>query len=227
MPYLRFTRDRRGYEHTYLLHVTTPGAPPAVLYYYRTAPGVRLGRPALDEDAIRLIEEQHPDLDFDWTHLLEMGALAAMEPDEPQEPVRRKRPRRSEGERRPRAARPAEARGPESRVAAASEVGEAPPVDEAEVHEVETPDAAPSAPPVSALLEQLVGGGIASRLRGRFKDLAAEVHALPADVPARDALTAQLRALDPDDWTTAEQILDGVQHADARAEALRRALAGR
>ena len=47
MPYLRLTADRRGVEHTFLLHVAAPGERPKVLYWYRTVPGVKIGRPAL------------------------------------------------------------------------------------------------------------------------------------------------------------------------------------
>ena len=32
MPFLRLTRDRRGYEHTFLLHADTPGQKPRVLH---------------------------------------------------------------------------------------------------------------------------------------------------------------------------------------------------
>lgn len=41
-----------------------------VLYWFRTPPGVRVGRSALDEDAIRLIEQHNPHIDFDWTQIL-------------------------------------------------------------------------------------------------------------------------------------------------------------
>jgi hypothetical protein len=41
-----------------------------ILYWFRTPPGVRIGRSALDEDAIRLIEEHNPDVEFDWTRIL-------------------------------------------------------------------------------------------------------------------------------------------------------------
>jgi len=82
VAFLRFTRDRRGYENTFLLHVAHPGERPRVLYWYRTAPGVRVGRPALDEDAIRTIEEQHPEIDFDWPHILEVGAITQPEVEE-------------------------------------------------------------------------------------------------------------------------------------------------
>ena len=43
---------------------------PRILYWFRTPPGVRIGRSALDEDAIRLIEQHNPDVEFDWTRIL-------------------------------------------------------------------------------------------------------------------------------------------------------------
>jgi hypothetical protein len=65
VPYLRLTADRRGVEHTFLLHVAAPGERPKVLYWYRTVPGVKVGRPALDDVAMRALEEQYPGIDFD------------------------------------------------------------------------------------------------------------------------------------------------------------------
>ena len=41
-----------------------------VLYWFRTPPGVKVGRSALDEDAIRLLEQINPDVEFDWTRML-------------------------------------------------------------------------------------------------------------------------------------------------------------
>ena len=58
MPFLRLTRDRRGFENTYLLHAAHPGDKPRLLYWYRTAPGVGLGRPPLDEEAIRTLDKK-------------------------------------------------------------------------------------------------------------------------------------------------------------------------
>lgn len=89
MAFLRLTRDRRGYENTFLLHSARPGERPTVLYWYRSAPGVRVGRPALDEDAIRTIEEEHPEIDFDWPHILEVGAI--IEPEIERRPLKPKR----------------------------------------------------------------------------------------------------------------------------------------
>ena len=41
-----------------------------MLYWFRTPAGVRVGRAPLDEDAIRLIEEHHPHIRFDWPQIL-------------------------------------------------------------------------------------------------------------------------------------------------------------
>ena len=66
---------------------------PRILYWFRTPPGVRIGRSALDESAIRLIEEHNPDVEFDWTRILK-GQDAPVEPKPPQQDRRGKsRPR--------------------------------------------------------------------------------------------------------------------------------------
>ena len=97
VPFLRLTRDRRGYEHTFLLHADAPGQRPRVLYWYRTAPDVLIGRPALDEDAIRGIEEQHPLIEFDWPAILALREVMPPEDEAPPaRPVRRGRPSRRE-----------------------------------------------------------------------------------------------------------------------------------
>ena len=93
---MRFTRDKRGYENTFVVH--TGGARrrgkgrPRILYWFRTPPGVRVGRSALDESAIRLIEQHNPDVEFDWTRILK-GQESTVETAGPS-PDRRARPRR-------------------------------------------------------------------------------------------------------------------------------------
>jgi len=52
---------------------------------------VRVGRSALDEDAIRLIEQHNPDVEFDWTRILK-GQDAPPEPKANIQPERRARP---------------------------------------------------------------------------------------------------------------------------------------
>ena len=93
MPHLRFTQDKRGYENTYVVHQARRRGKgrQRILYWFRTPPNVRVGRAALDEEAIRTIEECNPDIAFDWGNILEARPSPA-----PAEPVgRRRRPRDS------------------------------------------------------------------------------------------------------------------------------------
>ena len=101
MPFLRLTRDRRGFENTYLMHADRPGVRPRLLYWYRTAPGILLGRAPLDEDAIRTIEEQHPDIDFDWPAILALSEVMTPEEEAPAPRRERKIKPQRQRERRP------------------------------------------------------------------------------------------------------------------------------
>jgi hypothetical protein len=73
MPFLRFTRDKRGYEQFALVHsVNRRGKSVSrVLYWYRTPPDVKVGREPFDEAMRRAIETQNPDITFDWRQILE------------------------------------------------------------------------------------------------------------------------------------------------------------
>ena len=82
MPFVRFSRDKRGYEHVYLFH--TPSTPrsaarPQMLYWYRTPPGVRVGRVPFDDDVRKALEAQYPDVHFEW------AKIAQAQPPPPQE----------------------------------------------------------------------------------------------------------------------------------------------
>jgi hypothetical protein len=68
VPFLRVIRDKRGYETTYLMHWCREGSKQRsrILYVFRTPGGVRVGRDALDAEVLKEIEEQHPDIEFDW-----------------------------------------------------------------------------------------------------------------------------------------------------------------
>jgi hypothetical protein len=71
---VRFSRDRRGYEYVYLVDVPSrhdQSARPRVLYWYRTPPGLKVGRQAFDEGARTSLEGQYPDLSFDWKQIVE------------------------------------------------------------------------------------------------------------------------------------------------------------
>ena len=72
MPFVRASRDKRGYEHFFLVQ---NGADyrdkgrPSVLYWFRTPPNVKVGRAPFDDSAARALEAQHPDIAFDWKAL--------------------------------------------------------------------------------------------------------------------------------------------------------------
>ena len=124
MPFLRFSRDKRGYEHTYLVQTTNrrgKSVRPRLLYWYRTPPGLRVGRPPFDEEVRRALEAQNPDVDFDWTTI----AQTSFPPPETVEPWRERRraeraarQARREGDERQPAAGEAEAEDPSDRVSA-------------------------------------------------------------------------------------------------------------
>lgn len=232
MPFLRLTRDRRGFENTFLMHAGRPGDRPRVLYWYRTAPGILLGRPALDEDAIRTIEEQHPDIEFDWPAILALSEVMIHEEEEapPQRSAQQPKQGRRRKERE-RGERPAFA--PET---AGALRRDEPPRDEPVEGEGrdaadETADLAESeletvepVHHVAGLLEELAGREIATRLRGRHAEIMARIHEQDADEALRDAWLKRAEPLNPDLWLTPQAILEGVRHADTLFEQLRREL---
>jgi hypothetical protein len=242
VPYLRFTRDQRGYENTFLLHAGYPGERPRVLYWYRTAPDIRVGRPALDPAAIREIEAAHPEIFFDWAEILEMGAMAQPEVEVPRPPRKRKAPRARDGngERRPpHPPIPAPAGPSEAMPAAPVDLAEpvvpeapaqlseaesavAEELDHVFVHDADSPPAVPT----SSLLEELVGRGIATRLRGRHAELVARLAGHPADEATRERWRQRLEAINPEVWVTAEDVMAGMVRADGLYEELRREILG-
>jgi hypothetical protein len=110
LPFLRFSRDKRGYETTALVHAFRGRhgrTRQKLLYWFRTPPSVKVGRPALDEEAIRWIEEHNPDIDFDWPKILESTPPAAP----PEDDGKGRRTRREKTDRRGRGGeRPAQPR---------------------------------------------------------------------------------------------------------------------
>ena len=72
MPFLRIHRDKRGYEYFALVHTSSGRRGKVrqrVLYWYRSPPNVRVGRPPIDEDVMRALEAQYPNVKFDWEAL--------------------------------------------------------------------------------------------------------------------------------------------------------------
>jgi hypothetical protein len=74
LAFLRFTRDKRGYEHFYLVEATPNRKGKLrsrLLYWFRTPPNVKVGREPFDEHVRRLLEASHPGVVFDWRAILE------------------------------------------------------------------------------------------------------------------------------------------------------------
>lgn len=74
MAFLRFTRDKRGYEHFFLVQPTTNRRGKVrsrVLYWFRTPPNVKVGREPFDEELRRTLEAQNPDVTFDWQKIID------------------------------------------------------------------------------------------------------------------------------------------------------------
>jgi hypothetical protein len=229
------TRDRRGFENTFLMHADRPGDRPRLLYWYRTAPGIVQGRLPLDEDAIRTLEEQHPDIDFDWPAILALAA--AMTPEDEAPPPRPQQQQQRQGKRRrdggPRESSPASARAQtsdaprEDRVEAAAETSGVPEAEPLEADAGPDLEASPIElpPPSNRLVEELAGREIGARLRGRYADIIARIQDLDVDGSVKDAWFKKAEAIDPELWMTPEAVLEGVRNADAQYEKLRAALA--
>jgi hypothetical protein len=239
VPFLRLTRDRRGFENTFLMHADRPGDRPRLLYWYRTAPGIVQGRAPLDEDAIRTIEEQHPDIDFDWPAILALAEVMTPEDEAPARPPQQQRQqgRRQRGrDQRPQPPPSAAARE-ESASAFAAEPSEEPRRDEGVA---ESPDAVKPAddeeagelpagveipPPRNLLVEELAGREIGARLRARYAEIIGRIQELDVDGSVKDAWFTRAEAIDPESWMTPEAVLEGVRNADAQYDKLRAELA--
>ena len=74
MAFLRFSRDKRGYEHFYLVEATTNRRGKSrtrVLYWFRTPPNVKVGREPFDDGVRRALEQQNPGVTFDWRKIVD------------------------------------------------------------------------------------------------------------------------------------------------------------
>ena len=217
------------------MHADRPGDRPRILYWYRTAPGIVLGRAALDEDAIRTIEDQHPEIEFDWPAILALSEVMTPEDEAPppqstagrSASARRKsrEPRRDGYEAKPAVAvESASARGASGEVRRDDRDQDLDVAVEQSAHPP-GPAELPELPePKNRLVEELAGREIAGRLRARHADILARIEALEADGSVKDALFKRAEPLDPELWMTPESVLDGVRNADTLFEQLRAAI---
>jgi hypothetical protein len=174
VPFVRFSRDKRGYEHLYLVQPASQrrGRPNArVLYWFRTPPNIRVGRRAFDEFARRELERRYPEVTFDWE------ALANTPIPPPSADVERWRERR----RQERAARQA-ARAEAEAAAVPEEPDVAAPLEETRAPEAEGEGERPMLPRSAA--EAAIEAAQADRQASETPAAASEEVEQAAQVPS-------------------------------------------
>jgi hypothetical protein len=197
VPFIRQSRDKRGFEHMLVLHQNRHGqGAPRVLYLFRSPANLRVGRTALDGEVREALEHTHPDLNFDWNALTRDAIVSRPEPGA----VRaQKPPRRSPGQ-------------------AGRSVGERP---------SPAPAPAPPEPADLSPLAEVLGGAEAARLRQRHRDLMHRVGRRARTPEERARLLDRAEALRPDGWADEATIRARASEMDAECEAIARELPSR
>jgi hypothetical protein len=98
VPFIRHTRDKRGYDTTYVMHQYRPVQGPQrtrVLYLFRSPAHVKIGRQPLDEEIREALEHTHPDVSFDWITLGRESAVVRSEEPRERGPRAQRPPRPS------------------------------------------------------------------------------------------------------------------------------------
>lgn len=182
-----------------------------ILYWFRTPPGVKVGRTPLDAEALRQIEASHPDLEFDWSRILKGQG-------DPESPADERRREGREREPRPNQAG-AQGRSPEAAPVQARRA-----------------EAAPAEPPVAAVqpsaeeevpdtaVYRKLGAAAVKRLRTRYLELAGRIGERIADPDAQTELKTLAERLNPDGWETDEQVAAGLDGYEETLETLRTSL---
>jgi hypothetical protein len=158
---------------------------------------VTVGRAALDEDAIRLIEQHNPELEFDWTRILK---------GQGSEPVPERRPP-------PPQQRAVPPRPTQTRPAAVEPLPVAPVLDAVEVRPTENQ-------PLTAAGRKLGAEGL-SRLRGRHSEMLARIGDRVPDADRQAELKIIAERLNPDAWVTDADVLAGLDAYESTFESLR------
>jgi hypothetical protein len=204
VPFVRYARDKRGYESTYVMHAYRPGQGPQrarVLYLFRTPAHVKIGRRALEPEVMEALEHTHPDLSFDWTNLPTERPAEAAEPrerDHRREWAAHNRQSGRHGRPAPAAAR--------------------------------TPSGPPSPPPViedESLLGRVIGAQRAAQLRGRYAELTLRIGRRARTPEDRDRLLERMQRLNPDEWMDEAAVRTAALTVEAEWDAVTAELPGR
>lgn len=204
-----------------------------ILYWFRTPPGVRVGRAALDEDAIRLIEEYNPEIEFDWTRILKGQGVETAPPRDLE--ARQDKRHRTESKQ---ARRPVESpvpalaavhddepatEGPHVEVGDLAEELGAVPLSADEGAALEPPhETVPAATPAHAR----IGFEGVSRLRARYAELMARIGDRIPDPARQEELKTQAERLNPDTWVTDAEVTEGLEKYETVFESVRSIVGG-
>lgn len=172
MPFIRHTRDKRGYETTYVMHAYRAPANQGrtrVLYFFRTAAHLRVGRRPLDEETREALQHTHPDLSFDWFSLGREAQPNRVDEREARAP---RRERERQGQR---------SQGRRDRPAPATAEPAVPKDDD-------------------SVLGRALGASAAGRLRERYAALQQRIERRARTPEERDRLTERVQRLNPDGW---------------------------
>lgn len=195
-----------------------------MLYWFRTPPGVKVGRSALDDDAIRLIEQLNPDVEFDWARILKGQGQPVTEARPPAD-VRRQ----SDGRRPPKSQSFAPPAPPSPPVAEAAP--ESTPADaESPQPAAEVETARPEIPPefVAPVLDDTptpahakLGVEGVQRLRARYAEILRRIPERTADSARREELRLQTERLNPDSWVDDDAVVQGLEQYESVLASLR------
>lgn len=239
MPFVRYARDKRGYETLYVMHVFEDEGRgrPRVLYACRTVPYARVGRAPLDESVQRRIEAAYPTLPFEWPRLLRDAAASAPRPEKPDPRNEPRKGRNRERKRKePRTAAPPPPAAPSAPPPPAAPPAppvrfEAAPEPEPAAVEPPEPRRTRTEPPAAMVLPPLVvekswpavealGEMRTLVLRGRYIELANRILSRVDDAAEQRRLWDEAARLNPEGWKTAEHARDAVAGFDAAYEAI-------
>jgi hypothetical protein len=205
VPFIRQSRDKRGFEYTYVMHTYHPGGNhaqrPRLLYLFRSPASVKLGRTALDAEVMEALEHTHPDLSFDWQVLTRDAAVTRVDNSHDRQPPpqqRRPQPQRNSGS--PEAGRPA-----------ARTVDQRPPNSRGPA----TPEPMVALPPDDSVLGRTLGAHEADRLRRRYAELMQRIARRARTPEDRDRLTERLKRLNPEEWADEAAVRANAPGVDA------------
>jgi hypothetical protein len=204
-----------------------------VLYWFRTPPGVKVGRTALDEEVLRQIERANPAIEFDWPRILKgQGAPGDAAPRDSGRDEWRRQPRPS----------PPRRHQPDPPAAASQSVAPAPAIVRNDVAPESLPPVAEPAG-ASMLVQPELGGSAAApeplspahaklgaeavqRLRGRYNEIVARIPERVPDATRQEELNALAARLNPDAWLNDEHVGRALEEYEIVLASLREVVGG-